>query len=120
MENEAPEVAHAATAFGTVSSEIAMSPSSAMSSNHVSFTPSEISAMDVDASAIDASFGVDVGNGGPLQIGLDSGDGSSLGQQIWDFSLSDLSADLTNLGGNFLSCNIACTSVNFYLSCHPN
>uniref|UniRef100_A0ACD5TKB6 Uncharacterized protein n=2 Tax=Avena sativa TaxID=4498 RepID=A0ACD5TKB6_AVESA len=98
MDNEAPEVAHAATAFGTVSSEIAMSPSSAMSSNHVSFTPSEISAMDVDPSAIDASFGVDVGNGGPLQIGLDSGDGSSLGQQIWDFSLSDLSADLTNLG----------------------
>lgn len=98
MDNEPPEAAHAATVFGTVSSEIAMSPSSAMSSNHVSFTPSELSAMDVDASVVDTTVGADVANGGPLQIGLDSGDGSSLGQQIWDFSLSDLSADLTNLG----------------------
>lgn len=96
MEN-APEAAHAGTAFGT-SSEIAMSPSSAMSSNHVPFTPPEISGMDVDASAVNPTFGADVGNVGPLQIGLDGGDGSSLEQQIWDFSLSDLSADLTNLG----------------------
>jgi hypothetical protein len=103
MDNELPEAAHAATVFGTVSSEIAMSPSSAMSSNHLAFTPSELSEMDVDASAVDTTIGADVANGGPLQIGLDSGDGSSLGQQIWDFSLSDLSADLTNLGGNVLS-----------------
>ncbi|KAL5202479.1 hypothetical protein ABZP36_013431 [Zizania latifolia] len=93
MENEMPGTAHT----GAMSSEMAVSPSSAMSSNHVAFTP-DISGMDVDASAVNATFGDDLGNGGPLQIGPDGGDSSSLGQQIWDFSLSDLSADLTNLG----------------------
>ncbi|EEE62739.1 uncharacterized protein [Oryza sativa Japonica Group] len=92
-ENEVPGTAHA----GAMSSEMAVSPSSAMSSNHVSFTP-DISGMDVDASTVNATFGDDLGNGGPLQIGPNGGDSSSLGQQIWDFSLSDLSADLTNLG----------------------
>ncbi|EAY96965.1 hypothetical protein OsI_18885 [Oryza sativa Indica Group] len=92
-ENEVPGSAHA----GAMSSEMAVSPSSAMSSNHVSFTP-DISGMDVDASTVNATFGDDLGNGGPLQIGPNGGDSSSLGQQIWDFSLSDLSADLTNLG----------------------
>ncbi|TVU16972.1 hypothetical protein EJB05_32977, partial [Eragrostis curvula] len=96
MENETHETAHATTACSA--SEMAVSPSSAMSSNHVSFTPSEISAMCVDESAANATFGADVGNGGPLHMGSDGADGSSLGQQIWDFSLSDLSADLTNLG----------------------
>ncbi|KAJ1262141.1 hypothetical protein BS78_09G085000 [Paspalum vaginatum] len=95
MENGTHETANAATACSAMSSEMAVSPSSAMSSNHVSFTPSEISGMCVDESGANATFGADVRNGGPLQIGPD---GSSLGQQIWDFSLSDLSADLTNLG----------------------
>ncbi|GJN35777.1 hypothetical protein PR202_gb24582 [Eleusine coracana subsp. coracana] len=98
MENETHETTHAATACSAMSSEMAVSPSSAMSSNHVSFTPSEISGMCVDESAANATFGADVGNGGPLQIGPDGTDGSSLGQQIWGFSLSDLTADLTNLG----------------------
>ncbi|KAG8067499.1 hypothetical protein GUJ93_ZPchr0005g15586 [Zizania palustris] len=93
MENEVSGTVHT----GAMSSEMAVSPSSAMSSNHVAFTP-DISGMDVDASAVNATFGDDLGNGGPLQIGPDGGDSSSLGQQIWDFSLSDLSADLTNLG----------------------
>jgi len=99
MENKTHETAHAATAGSAMSCEMAVSPSSAMSSNnHVSFTPSEISGMCVDETAANATFGADVGNGGPLQIGPDAADGSSLGQQIWDFSLSVLSADLTNLG----------------------
>ncbi|CAN6331017.1 unnamed protein product [Urochloa humidicola] len=100
MENKTHETAHAATAGSAMSSDMALSPSSAMSSNHVSFTPSEISGMCVDESAAiaNATFGADVSNGGPLQIGPDAADGSSLGRQIWDFSLSDLSADLTNLG----------------------
>lgn len=102
MENKTHEIAHAATAGSAMSSEMAVSPSSAMSSTHVSFTPSEISGMCVDESAANATFGGDVGNGGPLQIGAGGTDGSSLGQQIWDFSLSDLSADLTNLGGSVL------------------
>ncbi|KAL6619559.1 hypothetical protein ACP70R_034698 [Stipagrostis hirtigluma subsp. patula] len=98
MESKTHETAHAATTCSAMSSEMAVSPSSAMSSNHVSFTPSEISGMCVDESAANATFGADVGNGVPLHIGPDGADGSSLGQQIWDFSLSDLSADLTNLG----------------------
>jgi len=99
MENKTHEIARAATAGSAISCEMAMSPSSAMSSNnHVSFTPSEISGMCVDETAANATFGADVSNGGPLQIGPDAADGSSLGQQIWDFSLSVLSADLTNLG----------------------
>ncbi|KAG2623875.1 hypothetical protein PVAP13_3KG085300 [Panicum virgatum] len=99
MENKTHEIAHAATAGSAMSCEMAMSPSSAMSSNnHVSFTLSEISGMCVDETAANATFGADVSNGGPLQIGPDAADGSSLGQQIWDFSLSVLSADLTNLG----------------------
>ncbi|RLN27795.1 uncharacterized protein C2845_PM05G09290 [Panicum miliaceum] len=99
MENKTHETAHAATTGSAMSCEMAVSPSSAMSSNnHVSFTPSEISGMCVDETAANATFGADVGNGGPLQIGPDAADGSSLGQQIWDFSLSVLSADLTNLG----------------------
>ena len=103
MENKTHETAHAATAGSAMSCEMAVSPSSAMSSNnHVSFTPSEISGMCVDETAANATFGADVSNGGPLQIGPDAADGSSLGQQIWDFSLSVLSADLTNLGGSVL------------------
>ncbi|XP_062231026.1 uncharacterized protein LOC133928623 isoform X2 [Phragmites australis] len=98
MENGTHETGHAATACSAMSSEMAVSPSSVMSSNHVSFTPSEISGMCVDESAANATFGAYVGNGGTLQIGPDGADGSSVGQQIWDFSLSDLSADLTNLG----------------------
>ncbi|CAN6349378.1 unnamed protein product [Urochloa humidicola] len=98
MENKTHETAHVATAGSAMSSDMVVSPSSAMSSNHVSFTPSEISGMCVDESSTNAAFGADVGNGGPLQIGPDAADGSSLGRQIWDFSLSDLSADLTNLG----------------------
>lgn len=99
MENETHETANAAIACSAMSSEMAVSPS-AMSSNHVCFTPSEVSGMYVDESAANATFPADVGNGRPLQIGHDDdADGSSLGQQIWDFSLSDLSADLTNLGG---------------------
>ncbi|KAL6864884.1 hypothetical protein ACP4OV_016035 [Aristida adscensionis] len=97
MEN-GHETAHAAAASSAMSSEMAVSPSSAMSSSHVSFTPSEISGMCVDESAANGTFGAVMGNGGPLQMGPDGADGSSLGQQIWDFSLSDLSADLTNLG----------------------
>ena len=99
MENKTHETANAAIACSAMSSEMAVSPSSAMSSNHVSFTPSEISGMCVDESAANATFPADVGNGRPLQIGCDGANGSSLCQQIWDFSLFDLSADLTNLGG---------------------
>lgn len=82
-----------------------MSPTSVASSNHFPFTPTEISGMGMDASMLDAAFTSDVGNASSLQLGPDGGVGSSrdsgrsLGQ-LWNFSLSDLAVDMSNLGGN--------------------
>jgi len=94
VDNGAPEAAHA----GAMSSEMAVSPSSAASS-HAPFTPSEIPGMAMDTSVLDSAFGSDMGNTGPLQLGPDGSRDSirSLGQ-LWNFSLSDLTADLTSLG----------------------
>lgn len=99
VDNGAPEAAHA----GAMSSEMAVSPSSAASS-HAPFTPSEIPGMAMDTSVLDAAFGSDMGNTGPLQLGPDGSRDSirSLGQ-LWNFSLSDLTADLTSLGGELLA-----------------
>ncbi|KAK8970303.1 hypothetical protein KSP40_PGU003096 [Platanthera guangdongensis] len=80
--------------------DMAVSPASAASSNHFPFTPSEISGIGMDTAALDATFASDVGTVEGLP---DGGVGSSrdsirsLGQ-LWNFSLSDLTADLTNLG----------------------
>ncbi|RRT76970.1 hypothetical protein B296_00024499 [Ensete ventricosum] len=80
---------------------MAVSPASAASSNHFPFT-SEISGIGLDVTALDTSFPPDVANSGGLQLGSD-GVGSSRDSirssgQLWNFSLSDLTADLTNLG----------------------
>ncbi|KAF3328609.1 hypothetical protein FCM35_KLT05687 [Carex littledalei] len=90
-------------ATGTMSamSDMAVSPSSAASSNHFPFTPTEISGMGMDPSALDPTFASDPGG---LQLGPDGGVGSSRDSisrsfgQLWNFSLSDLTADLTSLG----------------------
>lgn len=103
----APEAAPAAPPCGAMSSmsEMAVSPTSVASSNHFPFTPTEISGMGMDASMLDAAFTSDVGNASSLQLGPDGGVGSSrdsgrsLGQ-LWNFSLSDLAVDMSNLGGN--------------------
>ncbi|KQK03331.1 uncharacterized protein LOC100838575 isoform X1 [Brachypodium distachyon] len=98
VDNGAPEAAHP----GAMSSEMAVSPSSAASSNHAPFTPSDIPGMAMDTSALDSAFGSDVGNTGPLQLGPDGSSRDSIRSlgQLWNFSLSDLTADLTSLGAS--------------------
>ncbi|KAL5228412.1 hypothetical protein ABZP36_016677 [Zizania latifolia] len=102
VDNGAPEAAHAGTTCSAMSSEMAVSPSSAASSNHAPapFTPSEIPGMPMDTSALDSTFGSDVGNAGQLQLGPDGLSRDSIRSlgQLWNFSLSDLTADLTSLG----------------------
>lgn len=82
-------------------SEMAVSPTSVASSGHFPFTASEIPGMGVDTSALDTAFTSDV-------VAQDNGAGNSrdslrsLAQIPWSFSLSDLTADLSNLGGKLL------------------
>ncbi|WOL08281.1 hypothetical protein Cni_G17034 [Canna indica] len=98
--NEAGHTAPPCSAISSMS-EMAVSPASVASSNHFPFTP-EISGIGMDASALDTTFPSDVANSGGLHLGSDGVGPSrdsirSLGQ-LWNFSLSDLTADLTNLG----------------------
>lgn len=85
-------------------SDVHISPTSVASSDHFPFTASEISEMGVDTSALDTAFQSDVGSSIGLQLPPDGGAGNSkdslrsLGQIPWNFSLSDLTADLSNLG----------------------
>lgn len=104
MDSDTSEAAPLAPQCTTMSpmSEMAVT-SASVESNQFSFTPSEIT-MGMDASAIDTTFTSDVFNTGGLQLGADGVTSSrdsirSLGQ-LWNFSLSDLTADMTNLGGN--------------------
>ena len=101
VDNGVPEAPHAGATGSAMSSEMAVSPSSAASSNHAPFTPSEIPGMTMDVSALDLAFGSDVGNPGSLQLGPDGSSRDSIRSlgQLWNFSLSDLTADLTSLGG---------------------
>lgn len=104
-------------------SEMAVSPASAASSNHFPFTPSDMSGMGVDPSALDTTFTSDVVSIGGLQLGPDGGIGSSrdparsLG--LWNFSLNDLTADLTNIGGN-LCYHTSCPYLNRILGDHQH
>lgn len=88
-------------------SEMPVSPTSVASSGHFPFTASEISGMGVDTSALDTAFTSDVASSVGLQLAPDGGAGNSrdhlrpLDQFQWNFSLTDLTADLSNLGGNF-------------------
>jgi hypothetical protein len=73
-----------------------------------------MSGMGMDTSALDSAFTSDVGTSVGLQLGSDGGAGNSrdplrpFDQIPWNFSLSDLTADLSNLGGKlFLSNAIA-------------
>ncbi|XP_073143750.1 uncharacterized protein [Henckelia pumila] len=85
-------------------SDLPASPTSVASSSHFPFTASEISGMAVDNSALDTAFTTDVAGSVGLQLSQDSGAGNSrdslrsLAQIPWNFSLSDLTADLSNLG----------------------
>ncbi|CAL5400886.1 unnamed protein product [Camellia sinensis] len=85
-------------------SDMAVSPPSVASTGHFPFTASEISGMGVDTSALDTAFTSDVASSVGLQLPPDTGAGNSrdslrsLAQIPWNFSLSDLTADLSNLG----------------------
>ncbi|XP_044502542.1 uncharacterized protein LOC123223442 [Mangifera indica] len=106
MDNSAAEVAPAIPHNSGMSSlsEMDVSPTSVASSGHFPFTASEMSGMGVDACALDTTFTSDVASSVGLQLGLDGGAGNSrdslrsLDQIPWNFSLSDLTADLPNLG----------------------
>ncbi|CAA2992327.1 Hypothetical predicted protein [Olea europaea subsp. europaea] len=81
-----------------------VSPPSVASTGHFSFSASEISGMGVDTSALDTAFTSDMASSVGLQLPPDNGAGNSrdslrsLAQIPWNFSLSDLTADLSNLG----------------------
>ncbi|XP_056174546.1 uncharacterized protein LOC115678047 isoform X5 [Syzygium oleosum] len=85
-------------------SEMPVSPTSAASSGHFPFSASEISGLGVDTSALDTAFTADVASSVGLQLPPDGGPGNSrdslrsLDQIQWNFSLSDLTADFSNLG----------------------
>lgn len=109
MDTTAAEVAPVIPPTSGMSSmsEMALSPTSVASSGHFPFTASDISGMGVDTCALDTTFTSDVGSSVGLQLGQDGGTGNSrdslrtLDQIQWNFSLSDLTADLSNLGGKF-------------------
>ncbi|KAG1335174.1 hypothetical protein COCNU_03G012930 [Cocos nucifera] len=105
MDSGAPDAAPAAPPCSAMSSisDMAVSPASVASGNHFPFTPSELSGMGMDVSALDTNFTSDVANTGGLQLGPDGGVGSSRDSlksfgQFWNFSLTDLTTDFTNLG----------------------
>ncbi|XP_038986230.1 uncharacterized protein LOC103706913 isoform X2 [Phoenix dactylifera] len=99
----APEAAPAVPCRATLSvSETAAGPASVALRNHFPFTPSELSGMSMDASTLDTNFTSDVANTGMLQLGPDGEVGSSRDSlrsvgQLWNFNLTDLTADFTNL-----------------------
>ncbi|XP_077212610.1 uncharacterized protein LOC143847576 [Tasmannia lanceolata] len=84
-------------------SDMAVSPASVASSGHFPFTSSDISGMGIDTSALD-TFTSDVASTGGLHLGPDDGAETtrdslrSLAQIPWNFSILDLTAELTNLG----------------------
>ncbi|EYU32230.1 hypothetical protein ABFS82_02G173600 [Erythranthe guttata] len=85
-------------------SDMPVSPTSVASSGHFPFSASDISGIGVDASGLDTAFTSDVASSVGLQLPPDNGVGNSrdslrsLAQIPWNFSLSDLTADLSNLG----------------------
>ncbi|XP_052170665.1 uncharacterized protein LOC127786926 isoform X2 [Diospyros lotus] len=106
MDNNAADVPPAVPPSSGMSSisDVAMSPPSVASSGHFPFAASDISGMGVDTSALDTTFTSNVASSVGLQLAPDNGAGNSrdslrsLAQIPWNFSLSDLTADLSNLG----------------------
>uniref|UniRef100_A0A2P2M9L1 Uncharacterized protein LOC107423658 isoform X1 n=1 Tax=Rhizophora mucronata TaxID=61149 RepID=A0A2P2M9L1_RHIMU len=106
MENGATDVAPVVPQTNDMSSmsEMPVSPTSVASSGHFPFTAPDMSGMGVETSALDTAFTSDVANSVGLQLGQDGSAVNSrdslrsLDQIQWNFSLSDLTADLSNLG----------------------
>lgn len=101
--NSMPHSVPHSTAMPSMSDHMPLSPTSAVSGGHFPFTPSDISGMGVDTSALDLAFTNDVTSSVGSQLGHDGAGNSrdslrSLDQIPWNFSLTDLTADLSNLG----------------------
>lgn len=101
IDNSAADVAPAIPGNGAISpmSDMPISPTSVASSGHFTFTASEISGMGVDTSALDTAFPSDVASSVGLHLPPDNGTSRPFGNIPWNFSLTDLTADLSNLGG---------------------
>ncbi|XP_075488528.1 uncharacterized protein LOC142527570 isoform X2 [Primulina tabacum] len=84
-------------------SDMPVSPTSVSSTSHFPFTASEISGMEVDTSALDTAFTSDVASSVELHLLPENRAENSrdflrsLDHIPWNFSLSDLTADLSNL-----------------------
>jgi len=103
MGNSAADTAPVVPPSSAISSmsEMPLSPTSVTSNGHFPFTASDMSGMGVDTSALYTAFTSDAASSVGLQLGPEGGAGNSrsLEQIQWTFSLSDLTADLSNLGG---------------------
>lgn len=115
MDSNAADVGPVLQGNGVISpmSDMPMSPTSVASSGHFPFTASEISGMGVDTSALDTAFTSDVASSVGLHLPPDNGTLRPFGHIPWNFSLSDLTADLSNLGGTL---NLFFFRTTIYLS----
>ncbi|KAL7229018.1 hypothetical protein ACSBR2_007669 [Camellia fascicularis] len=106
IDNSTPAAIPPSSAMSSMS-DMPVSPTSVASTGHFPFTASDIVGVGVDTSTLDTTFTSDVANSVGLQIPPDNRVGNSkdslrsLSQIPWNFSLSDLTADLSNLGGTF-------------------
>ncbi|XP_017626297.1 uncharacterized protein LOC108469776 isoform X3 [Gossypium arboreum] len=107
MDNNATDATPAVpptTAMMSSMSEMPVSPTSVASSGNFPFTATDMSEMGVDTATLDSAFTADVASSIGLQLGPGNGaDNSrdslrSLDQIQWNFSLTDLTADFSNLG----------------------
>lgn len=104
-------------------SDMPVSPTSVASTGHFPFSASEISGIGVETSTLDTAFTSDVASSIGLQLPPNNVAGTSrdslrsLAQIPWNFSLSDLTADLSNLGGNYDL--ISVESFAFFKMCIP-
>ncbi|XP_028791082.1 uncharacterized protein LOC114746973 [Neltuma alba] len=102
MDHSAPDMAPVIPSINSMSSmsEMAVSPTSVASSGRFPFTTSDLSGINTDASALDTAFASEVASSAGLQLAADGNAAisRSLEQIPWNFSLSDLTADLSNLG----------------------
>ncbi|OAY48427.1 hypothetical protein MANES_06G158400v8 [Manihot esculenta] len=89
-------------AVPAIKSEIASTLTSVTSNGQFPFTPTEISELSVNASALDSAYASHMTSPEGLQLGLDSGTDNSrelqpFCQVPWTLSFSDLTADLANV-----------------------
>ncbi|KAL7253282.1 hypothetical protein ACSBR1_007753 [Camellia fascicularis] len=104
IDNSTPAAIPPSSAMSSMS-DMPVSPTSVASTGHFPFTASDIVGVGVDTSTLDTTFTSDVATSVGLQIPPDNRVGNSkdslrsLAQIPWNFSLSDLTADLSNLGG---------------------